>query len=533
MMLPDEQNRLKHYPLIKIFNCGEGVLVYDAKPHFAFLLSTVEKNVLLDFLNNLLLAEIRQKYAGLIPEAHLRSLLEKFQSLKNVGVFSQGAAAEISPVDADALEKQLKYYDENILLRKFCLEVTQNCNYACRYCKRTIAAEKGEASKLDMSEEIACKGIQYYFEKYTAFFQKLTEEKKALLLATVPPTISWYGGEPFLNFDLIQKSAEYFKNLPWEKYGIPASLITFTANSNLSIINEDILHFLVEHNVTLFASLDGPQAEQDKCRVFPDGTGTFAIAYANLMKIKDYNPDYFKNKVTIFGVYTAEHDYQKCIDFTAKLGTLDVQHFSAEYAGSFVYDINAETKYYTDELSNNLANFEKMVLAVKDDPDPYMNNFANIFPFAKLHTDNPAGKEHLNIMLTCPMAFDNLMLAANGDYLICHKVSGTLPIGNVKTGLDWQKLLAFYQKYNTAINNAACKSCWNVNFCSVCAAARLDGDHFVNPSKHECDCFRLRMEYDFNCFLLLASKYPDLLTKIFAYRNDHNNFIGVIDINDF
>ena len=60
MMLPDEQNRLKNYPLIKIFTCGEGVLVYDAKPHFAFLLSTVEKNVLLDFLNNLSLAEIRQ-----------------------------------------------------------------------------------------------------------------------------------------------------------------------------------------------------------------------------------------------------------------------------------------------------------------------------------------------------------------------------------------------------------------------------------------------------------------------------------------
>ena len=532
-MLSEEQDELKNFPLIKTFIYCDNVLVYDAKAHFAFLLSPVEKSVLLDFLNKIPLTEIMQKYTKQIDESHLHALLAKFQSLENAGLFSQGPANEISPVDTKALEAQLKYYDENILLRKFCLEVTQNCNYACRYCKRTIAAQKGEASELNMSEEIAYKGIQYYFERYTAFFQKLTEEKKALLLDTVPPTISWYGGEPFLNFDLIRKSAAYFKSLPWDKYSIPGTSLAFTANTNLSIINEDILRFLVDNNVTLFASLDGPEAEHDKCRIFPDGSGTFAIAYANLMKIKDYNPAYLQNKVTIFGVYTAEHDYKKCVDFTAKLGTLDTQHFAVEYAGTFVNDLKAETNYYTQELSDGLTRFEKMVLAVKDAPDSHMNNFANIFPFAKLHTDHPAGKDHLNIMLTCPMAFDNLMLAANGDYLICHKVSGTLPIGNCETGLDFGKLLAFYQKYNTAINNATCKSCWNVNFCSICAAARLDGEHFVNPTRQECDCFRLRTEYDFNCFMLLARKYPELLTKIFAYRNDHKNFIGVIDINEF
>ncbi|NLH45137.1 MAG: hypothetical protein GX451_03280 [Acholeplasmataceae bacterium] len=532
-MLPNEQNGLKNYPLIKMFNYGEDVLIYDAKPHFAFLLSHIEKSILWDFLDNLPPAEIIHDYAEALSASHLHALLARFQSLKNVGVFSKGPANEISPVDINTLEAQLKYYDANILLRKFCLEVTQNCNYACRYCKRTIAAEKGEASELNMSEEIAYKGMEYYFKKYIAFFRKLTEEKKALLLETVPPTLSWYGGEPFLNFALIQKSADYFKSLPWAKYGIPLSSIAFTANTNLSIINEDILHFLVDNNVTLFASLDGPQEQQDKCRIFPDGSGTFAVAYANLMRIKDYDPAYFQNKVTIFGVYTAEHDYQKCIDFTAHLGTLDAQHFSVEYAGTFVNDIKAETNYYRQELADGLARFEKMVEAVKDEPDSHMNKFANIFPFAKLNTDHPVGKERLNIMLTCPMAFDNLMLAANGDYLICHKVSGALPIGNCETGLNWEKLLAFYQKYNSAINNAACKSCWNVNFCSICAAARLDGEHFINPSKHECDCFRLRTEYDFNCFLLLAHKYPDLLSKIFAYRNDHKNFIGVIDINEF
>ena len=533
MMTSESQDFLREYPLIKMFRYGDDVLFYDAKAHLAFLMSPIEKNVLFDFLNNCPLAVINENYGEQLSEPQLQTLLSKFQSLKNAGVLSKGPAAEISPVQRGALMAQLEYYNENILLRKFCLEVTQNCNFACRYCRRTLAAKKGEASQLNMSEEIAYKGIQYYFDKYTALFQKLTEEKKMLLLATIPPTLSWYGGEPFLNFELIRKSAAYFKSLPWDKYDIPVTALAFTANTNLSIMNDEILNFLVDNNVTLFTSMDGPQEEHDKCRVFPDGSGTFTLAYQNLMKIKDFSPSYLQNKVTIFGVYTAEHDYNKCVDFTAKLGTLACQHFSVDYDGTFIYDIKAESNYYEKELSTDLANFEKMVTAVKDDPASHMNNFANIFPFAKLHTNHPVGKDCLNIMLTCPMGFDNLMLAANGDYLICHKVSDTLPIGNCETGLDFQKLLDFYQKYNSVINNAACLSCWNVNFCTICAAARLDGEHFINPSKQECDCFRLRTEYDFNCFIQLARKHPDLLTKIFAYRNDRKNYIGVVDINEF
>ncbi|NCD10867.1 MAG: hypothetical protein EOL98_15935, partial [Negativicutes bacterium] len=203
------------YPLVQLFPYGDDILVYDAKPHFAFIISADEMQVLIDFLSEKTAAEIfNANYKPVIDAAKKQLLLTKFQALKKSGVFSRGPAGEISPVDCVALAKQIKYYDENILLRKFCLEVTQNCNYACRYCKRTIAAAKGQASQLDMTEDIAYQGLNYYFQKYTAFFQKLAPAKKQLLLETVPPTLSWYGGEPFLNFDLIKKSAAYFQSLP-------------------------------------------------------------------------------------------------------------------------------------------------------------------------------------------------------------------------------------------------------------------------------------------------------------------------------
>jgi hypothetical protein len=58
-------------------------------------------------------------------------------------------------------------------------------------------------------------------------------------------------------------------------------------------------------------------------------------------------------------------------------------------------------------------------------------------------------------------------------------------------------------------------------------------DRFINPTKQECDYFRLRLAHDFSCFIHLSLEHPVLLQKIFAYRNDKRNFTGIIDINEF
>lgn len=531
-LIEDRTNVFLHrkYLLIKLFPCGRDVLVYDAKAHFAFVLSRGELGVLLDFLDEKPAAEMDETHAAPFKPGQLKILLDKFADLKKTGVFIPGPVDEISPVDRSALEAQLKYYDENILLRKFCLQVTEDCNFRCTYCKRTIA---GEHAKTNLSEEHAYQGIFYYFHKYTAFFDRLSTEKQALLLQIVPPTLSYYGGEPFLNFALIKKSADYFKKLPWEKHGIPLSKLNFASNTNLSIMTDEILQFLTENRVTLFASLDGPVEEHDKCRAFVNGEGTFHTAYANLLKIKDYAPDYFKDKVTIFGVYTPAHDYHKCVAFTQQLGVQKCNHFPADYTGVFVPNLSREEKFYQHAFDTDLADYKAMVRSVEKDPDSEMDRFANIFPFAKVSYDHPVGKNSLQIMLTCPMGFDNLMLAANGDYLICHKVGGQMPIGHCATGLDMEKLMAFYAQYNTAINNPACRNCWNVRFCDVCAAARLERDRFINPQKAECDLLRLRTAYAFACFSHLSLEHPVLLEKIFAYRSNPQSYIGVIDINDF
>lgn len=519
------------YPLVQLFPYDNDMLIYDAKAHFAFIISPAELDILVDFLTGKSDSEILQAHSSDDNEQALLSLLTKFRDLQQAGLLLKGPAAEIAPVDRTAIQELLQYYDENILLRKFCLQVTEDCNFRCTYCRRTIT---GAHAKHNLSEEHAYQGIQYYFHKYTAFSDKLPAAKKELLLQIVPPTLSYYGGEPFLQFDLIEKTAAYFKSLPWQQHDIPVTALQFVSNTNLSIMNDRILRFLTDNKVTLFASLDGPEEEHDKCRVFADGKGTFKTAYTNLIKIKEFDPVYYQEKVSLFGVYTPDHNFAKCDDFINQQGALLCNHFPAEYTGIFVANLAEKREFYQTAFNTNLATYKAMVTKLKDqDLDAVSDAFANIFPFAKLKVDHPAGTNSLNLLLSCPMGFDNLMLAANGDYLICHKVGGQMPIGHCATGLDSEKLITLYQQYNEAINNSDCMRCWNVQFCDVCAASRMEQGNFINPSVAECDVLRMQTAYAFACFVHLSLQYPDLLENIFNFRNDPQKFLGVVDLNEF
>ncbi len=521
------------YPMIRLFSHGDQKVLYDGKSHFAFILSKDELEVLSDFLEGMEEEKIIAAHSSCLDRERVKGLCSKFGEFRRKGVFLEGPADIVSPDGLEEITSLLEYYDRNILLRKFCLEVTEDCNFRCTYCKRTIADDFRPHSWNRMSEENSFMGIRYYFQKYTSFFSRLSDGKKALLLKIVPPGLSWYGGEPFLNFNLIKKTAEFFKALPWEKFSIDREHLHFTVNTNLSIMSNEILDFLVQNNVILFASLDGPADENDKCRVFPDGNGTFSLAYSNLLKIREFSGTYFREYVSIFGVLTEGHDHEKCEVFNRSLGAFQSRHFPVQHTSVFVPHPEEMLRKGQDDFDENLRRFAEIADLQAGRNEIDMDHFAGLMQFANVVFDHPSGNNSLKIALTCPMGFDNLMEAANGDYLICHKVSGNMPIGHCSTGLDFTKLAGLNMKYAETVNSGDCRSCWAVHFCRICAAARMYKNGFINPSRQECDVLRLDTAFRFVCFLYLAREHPDLLSKIFEHKRDPEHYVGVIDINDF
>ena len=129
------------------------------------------------------------------------------------------------------------------------------------------------------------------------------------------------------------------------------------------------------------------------------------------------------------------------------------------------------------------------------------------------------------------MGFDNLMVGADGNFHMCHKTDGSLPIGNVDTGLDYEKISDSYLKFNETMSNDNCKNCWAVRLCKACAAVKLNEGSFINASEDECNFIRKSNEYLFNKFILLQN-YENLM-KFFEEKEKYNTDTGVIDINNF
>lgn len=167
------------------------------------------------------------------------------------------------PVDPDAKGK------DRILSRTVTFQVTDKCNLACTYCYQI---NKG-TRRMTMDD------AKLFIDKL------LTGEDgfKEYINPDISPAIvvEFIGGEPFLEIDLIDEIVDYFRlrviqlRHPWmEKF-----CVSICSNG---VLYEDpkVQQFLQKNkdNISFSITLDGNKELHDKCRVFPDGSGSFDLA---------------------------------------------------------------------------------------------------------------------------------------------------------------------------------------------------------------------------------------------------------------
>ena len=122
--------------------------------------------------------------------------------------------------------------------------VTNMCNLNCIYCQ----AHSNE-SRLDgkMTIEAGRKAIEI-----------------AMSSPSMGVTFEFQGGEPLLNFEVIKDMIEYSKSLNRNLN----KEIEYTIVTNLTLINDEIIQYLVENNVGICTSLDGPPIVHNHNRPF-------------------------------------------------------------------------------------------------------------------------------------------------------------------------------------------------------------------------------------------------------------------------
>lgn len=118
---------------------------------------------------------------------------------------------------------------DQLEIENLAIILTDECNFACSYCYQARGAARLEASTLIRAIDL----FRPYFGRQCV--------------------VSFYGGEPLLAFDLIQKAVLEVNTLAHGNGKGPRfSLIT-----NGSLLNDDILEFLARHEFKIELSFDG------------------------------------------------------------------------------------------------------------------------------------------------------------------------------------------------------------------------------------------------------------------------------------
>jgi len=147
----------------------------------------------------------------------------------------------------------------------FIFVLTLRCNHRCLYCQ--VIPEKKGADGFDMTKEIAKKSVDIMFKSPSPLVR-----------------IEFQGGEPLLNWPVLQYVVKYAKTVnKTAKKGMEISLVT-----NLTLMDEEKLSYLLKENVSMSFSLDGPEYVHDKNRIYLDGKrGSHKVFLKNLKKVRE------------------------------------------------------------------------------------------------------------------------------------------------------------------------------------------------------------------------------------------------------
>ncbi|MFT6396368.1 MAG: His-Xaa-Ser system radical SAM maturase HxsB [Bradymonadia bacterium] len=125
--------------------------------------------------------------------------------------------------------------------------LTERCNFGCQYCHSSIVGMKHKET--DMSIETAEQCVDF-----------------ALTSASPAITIEFQGGEPLVNWDVLMHIVQYAR----EKNQSVGKTLTFSLVTNMSLMTEEKLDFLIESRVQICTSIDGPEELHNKVRIYKD-----------------------------------------------------------------------------------------------------------------------------------------------------------------------------------------------------------------------------------------------------------------------
>jgi len=321
--------------------------------------------------------------------------------------------------------------------------VTEDCQLRCRYCYII-----GKNTKNVMSFDIAKESLEYLLTRRDIF-----SEDSVIL--------DFIGGEPLLEIETIEKICNYFKfrsfelDHPWfDRYRISLS------SNGLLYDNTRVQKFIAKNrnHVSLGISIDGTKQKHDNQRIYPNGTGSYDIVVKKIPLWLQQFPN-ASTKVTI-----SHEDLPFVSESVLHLCELGIKNININCVFEPVWKENDE-KIFEEELIKLADSFITNKL--------YQNHFCSFF-------SRTIGKPIQSTQNWCGVG-RMLAIDPNGNFFPCVRFApysltnkSARCVGNIKTGIDKNKLRPFLSLDLPFQSEQECIECEVATGCSWCQGANYD-----------------------------------------------------------
>ena len=362
--------------------------------------------------------------------------------------------------DVDDTPKSNAKIDEG-LLYKLVFSVSNTCNLNCKYCYANGGNYKREDNI--MTQEDADAILKKVFKKYNKL-----------------QTIYFFGGEPLLNFKVI----EYIVNKINEHY--PNKKFDYRVVTNGIFLDSKIINFFDKNNFKVYVSIDGPKNIHEHLR----GINTFDKIMDNLELLKKA-----KNiKVELSCTYTKYHQdniaFEDLIEFFDSLG--------------FKYSINdVDTNDKELKLVENKSFLEREKEFIDSSINKIISNSKSCrisYYLTAVIDALITHQKHENYCKELANNYSNVF-DYNGEEYNCIRLLGFLK-------KDAPIILEKNQK-----SSEICKNCWCKNICRLCLAEILLGTNTFPFENDKCKVMEL-YEYALEKIIYLLDTNEEDLKRL-------------------
>ncbi|PKM78838.1 MAG: thioether cross-link-forming SCIFF peptide maturase [Firmicutes bacterium HGW-Firmicutes-15] len=346
-------------------------------------------------------------------------------------------------------------------IKAICLNVAHACNMKCRYCFAS-QGDFGMESGL-MSLETGKRALDFLIEK--------SSQVKNL-------EVDFFGGEPLLNGAMLRELVQYGRQKEEES----GKHFNFTLTTNALLLDDDLIDFVINNQISVILSLDGRPETNDRHRILNNGEGSYSLIVPNIKKMVEKNPlSYY-----IRGTFTRQNlDFSRDLQHIIDLGFDSV---SLEPA------VGPENEYSIREadLPKVLKEYEQLTDLLCD----YQQTGKDVH-FFHFNLDLQKGPCLAKRNSGCGAGVEYLVITPTGEIYPCHQFVGAneFLMGNIYDAqLDGEIQQRFVR--NRLQDKEDCLRCWARYFCGGGCHANAyhsNGD-MAKPANISCVMHRKRIE---------------------------------------